>query len=39
MRLRPELLPIEIGLFAAVFWADEAGYVPLSKTLFLFLIA
>ncbi len=38
-RLRPELLPFEIGLFAFVFWADEAGYVPLSKTPFLFLFA
>ena len=39
MRLRPGLLPLEIALFAAVFWGDEAGYVPLSKTPFLFLIA
>ncbi len=38
-RLRPGLLPIEIALIAAIFWADEAGYVPLSKTPFLFLIA
>jgi len=38
-RLRPELLPLELGLFALVFWADEAGYVPLSKTPFLFLVA
>jgi membrane protease YdiL (CAAX protease family) len=38
-RLRPELLPFELGLFAAIFWADEAGFVPLSKTPFLFLVA
>jgi hypothetical protein len=38
-RLRPELLPLEIALFAGVFWADAAGYVPLSKTPFLLLIA
>ena len=38
-RLRPELLPLEAALFAGVFWADAAGYVPLSKTPFLFLIA
>ena len=39
MRLRPGLLPFEIALFAGVFWADDAGWVPLSKTPFLFLIA
>ena len=38
-RLRPELLPLEFALFAGVFWADVAGYVPLSKTPFLLLIA
>ena len=37
--LRPELLPLELGLIAAIFWADEAGFVPLSKTPFLFLVA
>ena len=37
--LRPELLPIEIALIAAIFWADEAGFVPLSKTPFLFIAA
>jgi membrane protease YdiL (CAAX protease family) len=37
--LRPELLPLEIALVAAIFWGDEAGYVPLSKTPFLFLVA
>jgi uncharacterized protein len=36
---RPALLPVEIALVAAIFWADEAGYVPLSKTPFLFLVA
>ena len=33
------LFVVEILLFAAVFWADAAGYVPLSKTPFLLLIA
>ena len=36
--LRPELVPLELGLFAAIFWA-EAGFVPLSKTPFLLLVA
>jgi ABC-type amino acid transport system permease subunit len=34
--LRPGLLPLEIALFAAIFWGDD---VPLSKTPFLFLVA
>jgi uncharacterized protein len=38
-KVRPGLLPIELALVAAIFWGDEAGYVPLSKTPFLFLIA
>jgi CAAX protease family protein len=38
-RLRPELLPIELALVVAIFWADQAGYIPLSKTPFLFLVA
>jgi uncharacterized protein len=38
-RARPGLLPLELALIAAIFWADEAGYVPLSKTPFLFLVA
>jgi membrane protease YdiL (CAAX protease family) len=38
-RLRPELLPLELGLYVAFFWADEAGLVPLSKTPLLFLVA
>ena len=33
------LFVVEILLFAAVFWADAAGYVPLSRTPFLLLIA
>ena len=33
------LFPLELALFALVFWADGAGFVPLSKTPFLFLIA
>ncbi len=38
-RLRPELLPFEIALVAGLFWADEAGFIPLSKTPFLLLVA
>jgi len=38
-RLRPELLPFELALIAAVFWTDEAGYIPLSKTPVLLLVA
>jgi membrane protease YdiL (CAAX protease family) len=38
-RARPGLLPLELALIAAIFWADEAGYVPLSKTPFLLLVA
>ena len=33
------LFPIELALFAFVFWADEAGYIPLSKTPVLLAIA
>jgi membrane protease YdiL (CAAX protease family) len=33
------LFPVELLLFALVFWADKAGHVPLSKTPFLLLIA
>jgi membrane protease YdiL (CAAX protease family) len=33
------LFPIEVGLFALIFWADKAGLVPLSKTPFLFVVA
>lgn len=38
-RLRPELLPLELALIAGIFWADEAGFIPLSKTPFLLLVA
>jgi hypothetical protein len=38
-RLRPGLLPIELALIVALFWADEQGWIPLSKTPFLFLVA
>jgi membrane protease YdiL (CAAX protease family) len=38
-KARPGLLPLELALIAAIFWGDEAGYVPLSKTPFLFLVA
>jgi len=38
-RPRPGLLAIELALIAAVFWGDSAGYVPLSKTPFLLLVA
>jgi membrane protease YdiL (CAAX protease family) len=37
--LRPEFLWVELALVAAVFWADEAGRIPLSKTPFLLLVA
>ncbi|MEX2151389.1 MAG: hypothetical protein WD793_14345 [Steroidobacteraceae bacterium] len=38
-RRRLELLPIELALIVALFWADEQGWIPLSKTPFLFLVA
>ena len=38
-RLRPGLLPLELALVVAIFWADEAGCVPLSKTPFLLVMA
>lgn len=38
-RLRPGLLPVELALVGAIFWADQQGYVPLSKTPFLLLVA
>jgi membrane protease YdiL (CAAX protease family) len=38
-RLRPELLPLEIALIAGIFWVDEAGYIPLSKTPALLVVA
>jgi len=33
------LFPVEVALFALIFWADGAGLIPLSKTPFLFLVA
>jgi uncharacterized protein len=38
-RLRPELLPLELALFAAIFWADAASLIPVSKTPLLLLVA
>lgn len=33
------LFPFELALFALVFWGDKAGFVPVSNTPFLLLIA
>lgn len=33
------LFPFELLAFALIFWGDAAGYVPLSKTPFLLLVA
>ncbi len=38
-RLCPGLLAIELVLIAALFWADEQGWIPLSKTPFLLMVA
>lgn len=38
-RPAPRLFVFELATFAAIFWADWAGYVPLSKTPFLFVAA
>lgn len=38
-RLRPGLLTIELALVVAIFWADDQGFIPLSKTPFLLLVA
>jgi hypothetical protein len=38
-RPRPGLLAIELALIAVIFWGDAAGYVPISKTPFLLLVA
>lgn len=35
----PRLFIFEFAAFAAIFWADWAGYIPLSKTPFLFVAA
>lgn len=32
------LFPFELALFVLVFWGDKAGFIPVSKTPFLFLI-
>jgi membrane protease YdiL (CAAX protease family) len=39
LRLRPGLLPVELLLIVALFWADEGGWIPLSKTPFLLAVA
>jgi hypothetical protein len=39
VRLRPELVPVELALIVALFWADERGWIPLSKTPFLLAVA
>ena len=43
VRLSPRrdlsLFALELGMFAAIFWGDWAGFVPLSKTPFLFVVA
>ena len=36
---KPHLFPVELALFALIFWADTTGLIPLSKTPFLFLVA
>jgi membrane protease YdiL (CAAX protease family) len=38
VRLRPELVPVELALIVALFWADERGWIPLSKTPFLLAV-
>jgi len=38
-RVRPGLLPIELALIVALFWADERGWIPVSKTPFLLIVA
>ncbi len=35
----PRLFVVEFAVVAAIFWADWAGYIPLSKTIPLFFIA
>lgn len=39
VRPRPGLLPAELLLIVAIFWADERGWIPLSKTPFLLVVA
>lgn len=38
IRLRPGLLAVELLLIAGLFWADEQGWIPLSKTPFLLAV-
>lgn len=38
-RPAPKLFVLELSVFAAIFWADWAGYIPLSKTIELFIAA
>lgn len=38
-RPAPRLFILELAAFAAIFWADWAGYIPLSKTPFLLIAA
>lgn len=38
-RPAPRLFVVELAVFAAIFWADWAGYIPLSKTIELFVAA
>jgi CAAX protease family protein len=38
-RRRPSLFPLELFLVAAIFWADAAGFIPVSKTPFLLAVA
>lgn len=38
-RAGPRLFILEFAAFAAIFWADWAGYIPLSKTPALFIAA
>ncbi|HXI87691.1 MAG TPA: type II CAAX endopeptidase family protein [Parvularculaceae bacterium] len=38
-RPAPRLFVLELATFAAIFWADWAGYIPFSKTPFLFIAA
>lgn len=38
-RASPRLLILEFAAFAAIFWADWTGYIPLSKTPVLFVAA
>jgi len=37
-RTLPWLLPVELVLVALLFWADEQGWIPLSKTPFLLAV-